>query len=225
MEIHLTLNGRQETFTITPNETLMHMLRRHALFSVKHGCETGECGNCTALIDGKPTTSCILLASQINGRSVTTLEALGATKRDMHPLQQAFVETGAIQCGYCTPAQILCAKALLDYNPNPDEGEVRAAIAGVLAASRLLAVNQSSGSSDFLLNAIAATVIGGTSLFGGRGSAWSALLGALVIGSISNGMDLLAFESSLKFMITAAVLLAAVTVDAVTRRRREAVGR
>ncbi len=100
-----------------------------------------------------------------------------------------------------------------------------AAIAGVLAASRLLAVNQSSGSSDFLLNAIAATVIGGTSLFGGRGSAWSALLGALVIGSISNGMDLLAFESSLKFMITAGVLLAAVTVDAVTRRRREAVGR
>jgi D-xylose transport system permease protein len=100
-----------------------------------------------------------------------------------------------------------------------------AALAGMLAASRLLAVNQSSGGSDFLLNAIAATVIGGTSLFGGRGSAWSALLGALVIGSISNGMDLLAFESSLKFMITAAVLLAAVTVDAVTRRRREAAGR
>ncbi len=100
-----------------------------------------------------------------------------------------------------------------------------AALAGVLAASRLLAVNQSSGGSDFLLNAIAATVIGGTSLFGGRGSAWSALLGALVIGSISNGMDLLAFESSLKFMITAAVLLAAVTIDAVARRRREAAGR
>ncbi len=100
-----------------------------------------------------------------------------------------------------------------------------AAMAGVLAASRLLAVNQSSGGSDFLLNAIAATVIGGTSLFGGRGSAWSALLGALVIGSISNGMDLLAFESSLKFMITAAVLLAAVTIDALARRRREAAGR
>ncbi len=100
-----------------------------------------------------------------------------------------------------------------------------AAIAGVLAASRLLAVNQSSGSSDFLLNAIAATIIGGTSLFGGRGSAWSALLGALVIGTISNGMDLSGVESSLKFLITAAVLLAVVTVDAVTRRRREAVGR
>ena len=100
-----------------------------------------------------------------------------------------------------------------------------AAVAGVLAASRLLAVNQSSGSSDFLLNAIAATVIGGTSLFGGRGSAWSALLGALVIGSISNGMDLLAFESSLKFIIIAIALLGAVTVDAVARRRREAAGR
>lgn len=100
-----------------------------------------------------------------------------------------------------------------------------AALAGILAASRLLAVNQSSGGSDFLLNAIAATVIGGTSLFGGRGTAWSALIGALVIQSISNGMDLLAFESSLKFIITAAVLLAAVTIDAVARRRREAAGR
>jgi D-xylose transport system permease protein len=105
-----------------------------------------------------------------------------------------------------------------------------AAIAGVLAASRLLAVNQSSGSSDFLLNAIAATVIGGTSLFGGRGSAWSALLGALVIGSISNGMDLLASDVtsqtliSLKFLITAGVLLVTVTVEVASRRRRETTG-
>lgn len=100
-----------------------------------------------------------------------------------------------------------------------------AALAGILAASRLLAVNQSSGGTDVLLNAIAATVIGGTSLFGGRGTAWSALTGALVIQSISNGMDLLTFESSLKFMIIASVLLAAVTLDAVARRRREAAGR
>jgi D-xylose transport system permease protein len=100
-----------------------------------------------------------------------------------------------------------------------------AALAGILAASRLLAVNQSSGGTDVLLNAIAATVIGGTSLFGGRGTAWSALTGALVIQSISNGMDLLTFESSLKFMIIALVLLAAVTLDAVARRRREAAGR
>lgn len=100
-----------------------------------------------------------------------------------------------------------------------------AACGGILAASRLLAVNQSSGSGDVLLNAIAAAVIGGTSLFGGRGTIWSALLGALVIGSISNGMDLLALASSVKFMITGGVLLAAVTIDAVSRRGRQAAGR
>lgn len=100
-----------------------------------------------------------------------------------------------------------------------------AAIGGILAASRLLAVNQSSGSGDLLLNAIAAAVIGGTSLFGGRGSVWSSLLGAVVIGSISNGMDLLALPSPIKLMITAAVLLTAVTIDALARRQREAAGR
>lgn len=100
-----------------------------------------------------------------------------------------------------------------------------AAIGGMLAASRLLAVNQSSGASDLLLLAIAGPVIAGTSLFGGRGSVWSALLGALVIGSISNGMDLLALESSVKFMVTGGVLLAAVVVDALARRQRQAEGR
>ena len=100
-----------------------------------------------------------------------------------------------------------------------------AAAGGILAGSRLLAVNQSSGSGDVLLNAIAAAVIGGTSLFGGRGSTWSALLGALVIGSIANGMDLLAFPSSVKFMVTGAVLLLAVTLDAYTRSRRQNTGR
>jgi D-xylose transport system permease protein len=99
------------------------------------------------------------------------------------------------------------------------------AFGGVLAGSRLLAVNQSSGGSETLLNSIAAAVIGGTSLFGGRGSVWSALLGALVIGSISNGMDLLALASPIKLMITGAVLLAVVTIDALARRRREATRR
>jgi D-xylose transport system permease protein len=100
-----------------------------------------------------------------------------------------------------------------------------AAIGGIMAASRLLAVNQSSGGSDLLLLAIAGPVIAGTSLFGGRGSVWSALLGALVIGSISNGMDLLALDSSVKFMVTGGVLLAAVVVDAIARRQRQAEGR
>jgi D-xylose transport system permease protein len=100
-----------------------------------------------------------------------------------------------------------------------------AAIGGIMAASRLLAVNQSSGAGDFLLLAIAGPVIAGTSLFGGRGSVWTALLGALVIGSISNGMDLLALESSVKFMVTGAVLLIAVIIDALARNRRQATGR
>ena len=97
-----------------------------------------------------------------------------------------------------------------------------AAIGGVLAASRLLAVDQSSGGSDLLLFAIAGPVIAGTSLFGGRGSVWSALLGAITIGSISNGMDLLALQSSVKFMVTGGVLVAAVVVDALARRNRQA---
>jgi D-xylose transport system permease protein len=100
-----------------------------------------------------------------------------------------------------------------------------AAFGGILAASRLLAVNQGAGASDLLLNVIASAVIGGTSLFGGRGSVWSALLGALVIGSISNGMDLLSLASPIKFMITGGVLLAAVTIEAISRQRRESAGR
>jgi D-xylose transport system permease protein len=100
-----------------------------------------------------------------------------------------------------------------------------AACGGIMGASRLLAVNQSSGGSDLLLNSIASAVIGGTSLFGGRGSVWAALLGAMVIGSISNGMDLLALASSVKFMITGAVLLLAVSLDALSRRGRQSAGR
>ena len=100
-----------------------------------------------------------------------------------------------------------------------------AAIGGILAASRLLAVDESSGGSDLLLFAIAGPVIAGTSLFGGRGSVWSALLGAIVIGSISNGMDLLALQSSVKFMVTGGVLVAAVIVDSLARRQRQAAGR
>jgi D-xylose transport system permease protein len=100
-----------------------------------------------------------------------------------------------------------------------------AAIGGIMAASRLLAVNQSSGAGDVLLLAIAGPVVAGTSLFGGRGTVWTALLGALVIGSISNGMDLMALESSVKFMVTGAVLLAAVVIDAIARNQRQAAGR
>jgi putative selenate reductase molybdopterin-binding subunit len=132
MQVNLILNGQQRTLDVAPNELLLHALRRHALYSVKHGCETGECGSCVVLINGNPTPTCILLAAQVDGQQITTLEALAIVRREMHPLQQSFVETGAIQCGYCTPAQILCAKALLDQTPDPSESEVREAIAGVL---------------------------------------------------------------------------------------------
>src|SRR5258707_15728858 len=114
MEVNLTLNGQPQALAVEPNELLMTALRRNGLFSVKHGCETGECGSCTVLIDGKPTVSCLVLAATLEGREVSTLESLAIRPQEMHPLQQSFVETGAIQCGYCTPGQILCAKALLD---------------------------------------------------------------------------------------------------------------
>src|SRR5258706_9495933 len=132
MEVNITLNGEPRTLPVQPNELLLHALRRNALFSVKHGCETGECGSCVVLIDGKPTPTCLVLAARADRKAVTTLESLAKMEREMHPLQQAFVETGAIQCGYCTPAQILCARALLDKNPDPTEAEVRDAISGVL---------------------------------------------------------------------------------------------
>ena len=131
MEITLTINGEARTLNVQAGERLLDVLRREAYFSVKHGCETGECGACAVLIDGKPVNSCVVLAAQMDGHSITTAEALGSP-RELHPLQKAFIETGAIQCGYCTPAQLLAAKALLDENPNPTEGQVREALAGVL---------------------------------------------------------------------------------------------
>ncbi len=129
--IHVTINGEERTFPIRPNDRLLDVLRREGFFSVKHGCETGECGACTVLLNGAPVNSCVMLAAQADGCDLFTVEALGAA-RDLHPLQKAFVETGAIQCGYCTPAQLLAAKWLLDRNPNPTEAEVRTALAGVL---------------------------------------------------------------------------------------------
>ena len=109
------------------------------MFGVKQGCQTGECGACTVLLDDVPVTSCTMLAAQADGHRVTTVEALGEHPEQgwkhtegLHPLQQAFIEIGAIQCGYCTPAQLLAAEALLRENPNPSEAEVRQALSGVL---------------------------------------------------------------------------------------------
>ncbi len=139
MEISLTINGLERTFEVSPRETLLALLRREGYFGVKHGCEDGSCGACTVLLDGLPLNSCITLAAQVGGCQITTIEGVGGEQwrgwkgsEPLHALQEAFVETGAIQCGYCTPAQILTAKVLLDANPNPTEDQVVDAISGVL---------------------------------------------------------------------------------------------
>jgi putative selenate reductase molybdopterin-binding subunit len=129
--ITLTINGQEKTLTVYRSETLLDALRRASYTSVKHGCKTGDCGACTVLLDGEPVCSCMLPAVKAEGRTVTTVEAL-AQGGDLHPIQEAFIETGAIQCGYCTPAQILVTKALLDRNSDPTEKEIREALAGVL---------------------------------------------------------------------------------------------
>ena len=139
MIVEFTLNGEAVAYDAAANETLLMVLRRHGVFGVKHGCETGECGACLVLVDGTPMTSCVMLASQAAGRNVTTVEGVGGRQErgwrgsePLHALQVAFIETGAIQCGYCTPGMILAAKALLEKTAHPTEAQVREALAGVL---------------------------------------------------------------------------------------------
>jgi putative selenate reductase molybdopterin-binding subunit len=136
MKLNLTVNGKDWTFSIASGDTLLTVLRREGYMGVKHGCETGECGACAVILDGRLVNSCILLAAQAEGATITTIEGLSpdeaGQRREIDPIQRAFIETGAIQCGYCTPAQILAAKALLDRELNPTEAQVREALAGVL---------------------------------------------------------------------------------------------
>ena len=131
MNIEFSLNGHSQNIDCPPGESLMSVLRRSGCWSVKHGCETGECGACAVLIDGALTPTCITLAGQAEGRQLVTVESL-ALGQAVHPIQQAFIDTGAIQCGYCTPAMILAAKALLDRAARPSEAEVRDVLSGVL---------------------------------------------------------------------------------------------
>jgi putative selenate reductase molybdopterin-binding subunit len=139
MRISLTVNDNLFEADIAAGDSLLRVLRRLGFFGVKHGCESGECGACTVLLDGKPVNTCVMLAAQAEGHSIHTIEALGEhpergwrISEGLHPIQQAFVETGAIQCGYCTPAQVLAATELLKRNPNPTESEVREVLSGVL---------------------------------------------------------------------------------------------
>lgn len=131
ISLHLTINGEETTLSIEPRQTLLDALREASYWSVKRGCDTGECGVCLVLLDGQPVHSCGLRAEEAAGHAITTVEGL-ADGSSLHPIQQAFVDTGAIQCGYCTPGQILAAKALLDRNSNPTEEEIRQALRPVL---------------------------------------------------------------------------------------------
>jgi carbon-monoxide dehydrogenase small subunit len=131
-EIEFTINGKRRKLVVKTNDLLLNVIREDlGLTGTKYGCGTGECGACTVLMDGKPVLSCLTLAVSADGRNVTTIEGVG-TNENPHPLQEAFVEVGAVQCGYCTPGMILSAKALLDKNPNPTEEEIKTAIGGNL---------------------------------------------------------------------------------------------
>jgi carbon-monoxide dehydrogenase small subunit len=131
--LRFTLNGDPVEVEIDPHLTLLQLLRdKLELLGTKEGCGMGECGSCTVLLDGKTINSCIFPAWEVEGRTVTTIEGLTDAQGNLHPIQKAFVEYGAIQCGFCTPGMVLSAKALLDENPKPTEEEIRNGIAGNL---------------------------------------------------------------------------------------------
>ena len=131
MKIKLTINGRPRELEIAADEKLLTVLRREGWLGVKFGCGKGECGACTVILDGKAVKSCLTFAAQAQGKSVTTVEGIGQPGH-LHPIQEAILDHGAVQCGYCTSGIICSAKALLDENPRPNEAEVRAAIKGNL---------------------------------------------------------------------------------------------
>jgi carbon-monoxide dehydrogenase small subunit len=131
-ELKCVINGENVSIEIEPGKSLLDVLRKDLnLTGAKRGCGEGECGACTVLLDGKPVNSCLVPAMKVYGRSIITIE--GLSKGDeLHPIQEAFVEAGAVQCGYCTPGMILSAKALLDKTYEPTEEEIREALSGNL---------------------------------------------------------------------------------------------
>jgi len=127
----LRVNDRPVSAQIAAETSLLDFLRDQGFIEVKRGCDKGDCGACTVIMDGKAILSCITLALQADGASIYTVKSLGTADR-MHPLQKAFVDLEALQCGFCTPGMLLSAKALLDANPHPTRGEIREAISGNL---------------------------------------------------------------------------------------------
>lgn len=132
MRVNLRVNGEDRTVDVSPRATLVELLREElGLTGTKVGCGRGECGACTVLFDGAPVNACLVFAAQCEGREVTTIEGVSADG-DLSPLQQAFVEAGAVQCGYCTPGMIMSGSALLNANSSPGRGEIEEALSGNL---------------------------------------------------------------------------------------------
>ena len=128
----LMVNGELREVAAYPSRTLLELLREDlGLPGTKHGCEVGECGTCTVLLDGQPALSCLLLPSELEGQHITTIEGM-ADGAELHPLQSSFADLGAAQCGYCTPGILLVAKALLEENPSPSRAEIEEALGGNL---------------------------------------------------------------------------------------------
>jgi len=128
--IRIVVDGEDHELLVRPNELLVDLLRdRLDWTGTKVGCGTGDCGACTVLVDGKPRNSCLTLAIEMDGKNILTIEGV-ARRGELHPIQRAFIEEGAVQCGFCTPGMILSAKALLDENPCPSEEEIKRGIAG-----------------------------------------------------------------------------------------------
>jgi len=150
--ISLTVNGKPHELAVETNQILVDLLRYDlGLTGTKKGCGTGECGACTVIFNGKPVNACLVLAVQANGAEVLTIEGL-KPPQGLHPLQQAFVDHGAIQCGFCTPGMILSASTLLKQNPAPTEAEIRTALSGNLCRctgyQKIVEAVQSVGNSD-----------------------------------------------------------------------------
>jgi carbon-monoxide dehydrogenase small subunit len=133
IRLDLNVNGERRPVLAPLHHTLLEVLREElGLTGTKHGCELGECGTCAVLLDGKPVLSCLTLPADCAGRAITTVEGLAGQDGALHPLQRAFVELGAAQCGYCTPGFLLVARALLDANPAPTRDEIAEALGGNL---------------------------------------------------------------------------------------------
>jgi len=129
--LSLTINGEKRELTVEPYRSLLDMLRNDAgLTGTKKGCDVGDCGACTVILNGKPVNACLVLAVEVNGSEVVTIEGIQASPDKLHPLQDNFMRFGGAQCGFCTPGIIMMAKALLDENPNPTEADIRFGLAG-----------------------------------------------------------------------------------------------